>query len=82
MRDESGRRTWVVSPTDLEWMADGCYVLGCGGGGSPYPEMLKLRQHIAEGHELLIIDAEDLTPDAKIYCEGIHAIVCFLFHGY
>lgn len=65
----TGRKVWVVSPTDLEWMADGCYVLGCGGGGSPYPEMLKLQQHIAEGHKLRIMDVDDLDEDAKIYCK-------------
>lgn len=65
---KTGFKTWLVSTTDLEWLAEGCYVLGCGGGGSPYPEMLKLRQHIQQGHELRIIDTESLKSDARIYC--------------
>lgn len=66
---KTGFMTWSVSTTDLEWLAEGCYVLGCGGGGSPYPEMLKLRQHIREGHELRIIDTHSLKKDARIYCK-------------
>ncbi|KAG2357297.1 hydantoinase [Suillus spraguei] len=26
-------REWLLSEIDLEWIADGCYVLGCGGAG-------------------------------------------------
>lgn len=70
MDAETGVPTWFVSKTDLEWMAEGCYILGCGGGGSPYPEMLKLCQHLQEGHELKIIDTESLKPNAKIYCKS------------
>ena len=66
----TGVQSWLVSTTDLEWLADGCYVLGCGGGGSPYPEMLKLRQHLESGHELRIIDMDSLSPEAKIYWAG------------
>lgn len=64
----SGIQEWFLSEVDLEWMADGCYVLGCGGGGTPYPEMLKLKGHLKDGYTLRIIDAEDLAPDAQIYC--------------
>lgn len=67
---KTGLKTWMVSTRDLEWLAEGCYVLGCGGGGSPYPEMLKLRQHLEQGHELRIIDMESLKPDARIYCKS------------
>ena len=67
--ERTGFNTWVVSPTDLEWLAEGCYVLGCGGGGSPYPEMFKLNQHIERGHELRIIDLASLRPESRIYCK-------------
>ncbi|KAI5461836.1 hypothetical protein BGZ63DRAFT_509430 [Mariannaea sp. PMI_226] len=67
---KTGAKTWMVSTIDLEWLAEGCYVLGCGGGGSPYPEMLKLRQHLQQGHELRIIDMESLETDARIYWAG------------
>ncbi|KIY02623.1 uncharacterized protein Z520_01088 [Fonsecaea multimorphosa CBS 102226] len=66
----TGVPEWHVSSTDLEWMADGCYVLGCGGGGTPYPEMLKLKRLLQEGHSLRIVDAEDLDEKAQIYWAG------------
>ncbi|KAF8496615.1 hypothetical protein JB92DRAFT_1056519 [Gautieria morchelliformis] len=28
---------WMLSELDLEWIAEGCGILGTGGGGSPYP---------------------------------------------
>jgi DUF917 family protein/N-methylhydantoinase A/oxoprolinase/acetone carboxylase beta subunit len=34
---------WIISVTDLKWIADGCKVLGCGGGGDPYQQYLKIR---------------------------------------
>lgn len=34
---------WVISATDLEWIASGCKVLGCGGGGDPYQQYLKIK---------------------------------------
>jgi hypothetical protein len=34
-------RLWTVSEKDLEWMATGCYILGTGGGGTPYPAFLQ-----------------------------------------
>lgn len=66
---ETGIPEWLVSVTDLKWMADGCYVLGCAGGGTSYPEMLKLKRLLQEGHTLRVIDVEDLRPEARIYCK-------------
>jgi hypothetical protein len=37
-------REWIVSETDLDWITIGCYILGTGGGGSPYSHMLRLRE--------------------------------------
>lgn len=37
-------REWLVSETDLDWISIGCYILGTGGGGSPYGHMLRLRE--------------------------------------
>lgn len=39
---------------DVEWIADGCGVLGTGGGGSPYPPFLVARQLLREGKEILV----------------------------
>lgn len=65
---KTGKLEWLVSSTDLDWLCDGCYVLGCGGGGTPYPETLKLKRLLHEGYEVRIIDVEDLEPEAQIYC--------------
>lgn len=57
---ESKSLEWHVSELDLDWMASGCYVLGCGGGGDPRPEMLKLKKKLREGHRLRCISPESL----------------------
>ncbi|ORY87023.1 hypothetical protein BCR37DRAFT_390741 [Protomyces lactucae-debilis] len=51
-------REWVVSEIDLKLMSMGCYVLGCAGGGSPYPEYLQLRDMLRAGHVLRIAEVE------------------------
>lgn len=65
---KTGKLEWLVSSTDLDWLCDGCYVLGCGGGGTPYPETLKLKRLLDEGHQIRVMDVEDLEPEAQIYC--------------
>jgi len=67
--EKDGKLEWVVSSTDLDWLCDGCYVLGCGGGGTPYPETLKLKRLLNDGYKFSIMDAEDLEPEARIYCK-------------
>ncbi|CAL1709132.1 unnamed protein product [Somion occarium] len=57
-------RSWYISETDLEWIADGCGVLGTGGGGSPYPPFLIARQMLREGKHIIVIDADDVPEDA------------------
>ena len=68
--NESGRPEWVLSFVDLDYIADGCYVLGCGGGGSPYPGKLQLRELINSGHRIRCIDHSNLADNAKIYWGG------------
>lgn len=65
----NGVPEWHVSETDLEWIRDGCYILGCAGGGSPKAEYLKLRDQVRAGHTVRIIDSSHLKEDALIYCE-------------
>lgn len=36
-------KEWLISPLDVEFIAEGCRVLGCGGGGDPYQESLKVK---------------------------------------
>ncbi|PTB49131.1 hypothetical protein M431DRAFT_545602 [Trichoderma harzianum CBS 226.95] len=41
-RPDVRERVWFVNETDLGWISTGCYILGTGGGGSPYPDMIRL----------------------------------------
>ncbi|KAL3462464.1 hypothetical protein BJX64DRAFT_288366 [Aspergillus heterothallicus] len=61
---------WHISTTDLEYIADGCYLLGCGGGGNPEPGKLQLRDMLAAGHSCRVIDARSLNPSDRIYWGG------------
>ncbi|KUJ17772.1 putative Hydantoinase/oxoprolinase [Mollisia scopiformis] len=61
---------WFVSETDVEWMSEGCYVLGCAGGGSPFSEYIKLRDILRAGHTIRIIDSSAMKEDDVIYWGG------------
>jgi len=67
---KTGHPEWFVSETDVEWLADGCYVLGCAGGGSPFSEYIKLRDMIRAGYTMRIIDSSALKEDDLIYWGG------------
>jgi len=54
---------WHVSEIDLRFMSIGCYILGCGGGGSPYEAYLNLRHILSEGETIKIIRFEDLKDE-------------------
>jgi DUF917 family protein len=63
-------RVWYVNETDLEWITTGCYILGTGGGGSPYPHMVRLRQMMRAGAVVRVVNPYDLDDDARIGCGG------------
>ncbi|PGH13369.1 hypothetical protein AJ80_06363 [Polytolypa hystricis UAMH7299] len=67
---KTGVPEWFLSETDAEWLSDGCYVLGCAGGGSPYSQFLRLRDQLRQGHTTRIIDSTSLPGDAVIYWGG------------
>ena len=67
---KSGQPEWHVSETDVEWMADGCYVLGCAGGGSPFSEYIKLRDILRAGHTIRIIDSSAMKENDIVYWGG------------
>jgi hypothetical protein len=56
-------REWIISDTDLSWISTGCYILGTGGGGSPYGHMLRLREIMNEGGVVRVISPDDLHDD-------------------
>ncbi|KAK4542745.1 hypothetical protein LTR36_006121 [Oleoguttula mirabilis] len=61
---------WWISVTDINYLADGCYVLGCAGGGSPAASRIQLRDILRAGHKMKVIDASALAEDACIYWGG------------
>ncbi|EEP81166.1 predicted protein [Uncinocarpus reesii 1704] len=67
---KTGVQEWIVSEVDLQWLADGCYVLGCAGGGSPFGEYIRLRDQIRQGHIIRVIDVSSLGKDDLIYWGG------------
>lgn len=69
-RPQVRNRVWYVSETDVEWIATGCYILGTGGGGSPYAHMVRLRQMIRDGAVVRIVSPDDLPDDAQVGCGG------------
>ncbi|KAI7928942.1 hydantoinase [Pyricularia oryzae] len=54
---------WKVSQTDIHFLSIGCYILGCGGGGSTYTHHLELRQLLHEGHDVRIVETTSLGDD-------------------
>lgn len=60
--DKSGK--WTLSKLDLKFLAIGCYILGCGGGGSPYNVYLQLLNLLEQGKELNIVDISYFKDDA------------------
>ncbi|KAF2464112.1 DUF917-domain-containing protein [Lindgomyces ingoldianus] len=63
-------RTWYVSETDLDWITIGCYILGTGGGGSPYSSMLRMRGILRAGGLIRVINPCDLKDDDLVGCGG------------
>lgn len=63
-------RVWYVNETDLAWITTGCYILGTGGGGSPYSSMVRLRQMLRANAVVRVINPHDLDDDARVGCGG------------
>ena len=61
---------WHITETDINYLANGCYVLGCAGGGSPASTRIQLRDMLRAGHKMRVIDASALKEDACIYWGG------------
>lgn len=61
---------WYISETDVEWISIGCYILGTGGGGSPYAHMVRLRQMIRDGAVVRVVSPADVNDDARVGCGG------------
>ncbi|EED14116.1 conserved hypothetical protein [Talaromyces stipitatus ATCC 10500] len=62
---------WIISPTDLDFISQGCKILGCGGGGDPYQEYLKVSA-IVRGNPgtVKVISPSYLPEDALVGWTG------------
>ncbi|KAK8088140.1 hypothetical protein PG997_003101 [Apiospora hydei] len=69
-RPNVANRQWLLSETDLDWITTGCYILGTGGGGSPYQHMLRLRELLRAGATVRIVSPWDLRNDDIVACGG------------
>ncbi|KAL1302786.1 hypothetical protein AAFC00_003132 [Neodothiora populina] len=70
LNKETGVKEWLISETDLAYLADGCYVLGCAGGGSPAASKIQLRDMLRAGYRMRVIDHSSLPESANIYWGG------------
>ena len=52
-----------LSLDDIEALAVGAWILGTGGGGSPYLGLLNMRRLYAEGHRVSLMQPDDLADD-------------------
>ncbi|KZS88588.1 hydantoinase/oxoprolinase [Sistotremastrum niveocremeum HHB9708] len=57
---------WILNETDLAWISEGCAILGCGGGGAPYPAFLMVRQLLREGHRVRLVDESYFENDEDV----------------
>jgi DUF917 family protein len=55
--------TAPISAEDIESLAVGAWILGTGGGGSPYLGLLNMRRLYAEGHRVELTSPFDLADD-------------------
>lgn len=55
-----------LAPEDIEPLAIGAWILGTGGGGSPYISQLNLERLYAQGKRCRIIQPEDLDDDEMV----------------
>lgn len=61
----SKEKEWIISETDLDYIRVGSYILGCGGGGTPYPMYLETRNMIRNGAVIKVVNLFDITQKTK-----------------
>ncbi|ORY25549.1 putative hydantoinase [Naematelia encephala] len=57
---------WWLSELDLDFLAIGSYILGCGGGGDPQICRLALKVVLRSGAKIRVIDLDSLKPEALL----------------
>lgn len=68
--ERTGVQEWHITETDLAYLADGCYVLGCAGGGSPAASRIQLVNMLRAGHKMRVVEASSLPEDASVWWGG------------
>ena len=53
---------WLLSELDLEFIAIGTFILGCGGGGDPHQSLLAGRELLRSGSTIRVVDYKALDP--------------------
>ncbi|KAB5518080.1 hydantoinase/oxoprolinase [Coniochaeta sp. 2T2.1] len=69
-KSEAGVDEWIISETDLAWVADGAYLLGCAGGGTPQPSFIQLRDMLRRGETIRVINHSSLNAEDVIFWGG------------
>lgn len=57
---------WSLTETDIDRIAIGVGILGTGGGGSPYLQLLAAKRMLREGRRIRMIRPADLADDAQV----------------
>ncbi|KAJ4218571.1 hypothetical protein NW759_008464 [Fusarium solani] len=57
---------WTLSPIDLDLIAEGCAILGCGGGGDVYASHLSVKKLFASGGSVDVISPQNLPDEGFI----------------
>lgn len=59
---------WFISELDLEFIGEGCGILGTGGGGSVYTGLLHSRQALrsSPSRRMRVVDISSLPPESNI----------------
>ena len=58
--------TTAITLDDIECLAVGAWILGTGGGGSPYLGLLNMRRLYAAGHRVALMSPFDLADDDRV----------------
>jgi DUF917 family protein len=59
---------WYISETDLDFIGEGCGILGTGGGGSVYSALLHSRETLRSmpPRRMRVVESSKLSPEARV----------------
>ncbi|KAF5003329.1 hypothetical protein FDECE_10114 [Fusarium decemcellulare] len=65
-RPKISNNRWTLSQLDLDFIAEGCAILGCGGGGDVYASHLSAKKLFSAGGSVELISPHDLPDEGFI----------------